>query len=179
MQSIRLLISFALLFNAAVMSTRAEPSGEFRLGLLAADLEHGRSGEYVVNAELVSAHIRGEEPTTIRESLFNPRLHLGASLATKSRGVDQVYAGLTWDHMLSDAFFVETSFGGTVHNGETASNNPDSYGCNLLFRESLSLGLAVSERLRLLATVSHMSNAGLCDENQGMTNAGVRLGYRW
>jgi len=27
--------------------------------------------------------------------------------------------------------------------------------------------------------VSHMSNGGLCDENQGLTSAGVQLGYRW
>jgi hypothetical protein len=28
-----------------------------------------------------------------------------------------------------------------------------------------------------MATVEHMSNAGLCSQNRGLTNVGVRLGY--
>ncbi|WP_081449527.1 acyloxyacyl hydrolase [Rhodomicrobium vannielii] len=30
-----------------------------------------------------------------------------------------------------------------------------------------------------MATIDHMSNAGLCDTNRGLTNAGVRLGYKF
>ena len=31
----------------------------------------------------------------------------------------------------------------------------------------------------LMATIEHSSNAGLCSENRGLTNAGLRLGYRF
>ena len=30
-----------------------------------------------------------------------------------------------------------------------------------------------------MATVDHMSNANLCDENRGLTNVGFRIGRRW
>ncbi len=30
-----------------------------------------------------------------------------------------------------------------------------------------------------MATIDHMSNAGLCSENRGISNAGLRLGYKW
>jgi lipid A 3-O-deacylase len=47
------------------------------------------------------------------------------------------------------------------------------------FRESASLGLALSPDWRLMGTVDHMSNAGLCGNNRGLTNAGVRLGIKF
>jgi hypothetical protein len=28
-----------------------------------------------------------------------------------------------------------------------------------------------------MATVEHMSNAGFCDQNRGLTNVGGRIGY--
>jgi hypothetical protein len=30
-----------------------------------------------------------------------------------------------------------------------------------------------------MATVEHMSNAGLCKQNRGLTNYGARIGYRF
>jgi lipid A 3-O-deacylase len=86
---------------------------------------------------------------------------------------------LTRDFLLTESLFLEASFGGAVHDGETDDNNSDSYGCTLNFRESVSLGVALSENLSLMVTVDHMSNGGLCDQNQGLTNAGIRLGYKW
>ena len=35
------------------------------------------------------------------------------------------------------------------------------------------------ESWSLMATIEHYSNAGLCEHNRGMTNFGVRLGYRF
>ena len=52
-----------------------------------------------------------------------------------------------------------------------------AFGCPLNFRESASLAFAVMERWRIYGTVAHMSNAGLCERNSGLTSAGVRLGY--
>ena len=40
-----------------------------------------------------------------------------------------------------------------------------------------SIGVGLTERLWLYATVAHMSNAGLCDRNSGLTSGGLRLGY--
>ena len=154
---------------------------EIRVGVFGADLEPGGGGDgkAALNVELLTDHLGEPESASIFERLLHPRLHLGATINPDSDGVNQAYAGLTWDYPLSSGLFVETSFGTALHDGGTSGNNSDSYGCTLQFRESLSLGVSLNEHLRVMATVDHMSNAGLCDENQGLTNVGVRLGYRW
>lgn len=151
---------------------------EFRFGVLAADLEPGGGSDdgVAVSFELLTPHRSRYLP--LIEQILDPRIHLGAAIHTDG-GVNQAYAGLTWDYYLTDIVFIETSFGGAVHDSETADNNPDSYGCVLNFRESASVGVDITQSVSLAVTVDHMSNAGLCDENQGLTNAGVRLGYRW
>jgi lipid A 3-O-deacylase len=155
---------------------------EVRLGVLAANLEDGggEKAETLINGEVLfniglSQHVY-EDP--IRNFFLRPRAHVGFSV-TPDEGTNQVYGGLTWEAHLTSKIFVEASFGGTLHDGETAGNDPNSYGCSLMFRESASIGYELTERVRIMATVDHMSNAGLCDQNQGLTNAGVRIGYRW
>ena len=154
---------------------------EFRFGILAADLEDGGGSDDTValNVEVLTPPLGYSANETVLDVLLHPRLHLGANINTDPDGVNQVYAGVTWDFDLTDRLFLEASFGGAVHDGETAGNDSDSYGCTLNFRESVSLGFNLSENLSLMVSVDHMSNAGLCDQNQGLTNAGVRLGYRW
>jgi lipid A 3-O-deacylase len=161
------------------------PSGflaldEVRLGALVANLDEGDSEEAdtLINGELLFGGPERSYGSPLLDYFLRPRPHIGFSV-TPDDGTNQVYAGLTWDVKLFGGLFFETSFGGTVHDGPTDSDDPDSYGCSVLFRESASLGYELSEQLRVMVTVDHMSNAGLCDQNQGLTNAGVRLGYRW
>lgn len=153
---------------------------EIRFGVLAMDLEPGGGTDDTagINAEILFQRFGEPSASPILDVLLRPRLHLGGTFGFQANSVNQGYAGLTWDYAL-DPVFVETSFGGAIHDGATDADNTDSYGCMLEFREAVSLGVNVTDHLRLIATVDHISNAGLCDENQGLTNAGVRLGYRW
>ena len=79
--------------------------------------------------------------------------------------------------------FVEASFGGAVHNGNTQSNlalipvDRSALGCSPLFRESGSVGYRLSQNWSVMATIEHLSNAGICSQNRGLTNVGARLGY--
>jgi lipid A 3-O-deacylase len=153
---------------------------EVRLGVLAANLEEGGSeeAEVLINGELLFGRPEHAYSDHILDYFLRPRPHIGFSI-TPDEGTNQVYAGLTWDLELTGGLFVEASFGGVLHDGPTDSNDPNSYGCSLMFRESASLGYNINEHVRVMLTVDHISNAGLCDQNQGLTNAGVRLGYRW
>ena len=153
---------------------------EVRAGVLAANLEDGgdEKATYLINIEYLFQKLGHSYEDPIWDMFLRPRPHVGFSLSPEG-GTDQVYAGLTWEFRLNNWAFIEGSFGGTVHDGPTAGNDPNSYGCMLMFRESASLGVDLDQNWRLLFTVDHMSNAGLCDQNQGLTNAGVRLGYRW
>jgi lipid A 3-O-deacylase len=150
---------------------------ETRLGVFATNLEDGAydEGPVIINGEILFGRFRPDYAEPWKQFLFNPRIHLGGSFNPHADGVSEGYAGLTWEMKLTDRMFFETSFGGTVHNGDT-----ESYGCSTLFRESASLGVDLTSRLRLMATVDHASHAGLCGEqNKGLTNAGLRLGYKW
>lgn len=153
---------------------------EVRLCAFAANLEDGASEEadVLINGELLFGRPERYYSERVWDIFLRPRPHIGFSV-TPDDGTNMAYAGLTWEIPLNNWAFIEASFGGAVHDGPTDGNDPNSYGCSVNFRESASLGFNLSERLRLLVTVDHMSNAGLCDQNQGLTNAGVRLGYRW
>lgn len=111
------------------------------------------------------------------------RPHLGATLNTA--GLESmVYAGVSWTVPVFDSpVFVEGSFGGAVHNGNTIGNAvypARNLGCPVVFREALSVGVNLSENASVMATIEHASNANLCDNgNRGLTNLGVRFGYRF
>lgn len=151
---------------------------EFRVGGLAHDLEDTEGEDGVdINLEALFAPVGTVTGNRILDIFLNPRPHIGAFINTAG-DTSGVYFGLTWDVMLTDFLFIETTFGGAFHDGPTDDSH-SSFGCTANFRESASLGLVFSEHWRLLATVSHMSNGGFCDENEGLTSAGARLGYRW
>jgi hypothetical protein len=110
-----------------------------------------------------------------------PRPHVGASVNFSGK-TSNLYAGVTWQFELTERFFVEASFGGAINNGEAGIVVPAdrvAMGCNWSFREAASLGYRLTGNWTVTATVEHFSNAGLCNQNRGLTNAGLRLGYRF
>jgi len=176
-----LLAAIALAGPLANAGERAGPSHSFideaRLGGLAHDLESNKDEDGGdINGEIL-LHRLGARSADPLDILLTPRPHIGASINT-SGDTSVAYAGLTWDFWFTNNLFIEASFGGAVHDGPT-DDSSSSFGCTANFREAAAIGLALSDHWRILATVSHMSNAGLCDQNQGLTSAGVQVGYRW
>lgn len=106
-----------------------------------------------------------------------PRPHIGTTIAFGK--TDEFYWGLTWDAKLFERSFFEASFGGAAHDGPLNTPGEASYGCTVNFRESASLGYSITPQWRVMGTIDHMSNGGLCNPNRGLTNAGIRLGYLW
>jgi lipid A 3-O-deacylase len=142
------------------------------------------SGSVDVNGELLFA-----KPLTSTDPWIDallPRPHLGATINTGDK-TSHAYAGLTWTVPLGERFFVEGSFGASINNGldGPARRNPHlvqdraPIGCNLLFRESASIGFNITQSWSVMGTFEHTSNAGLCDSNSGLSNAGVRFGYKF
>ncbi len=113
-------------------------------------------------------------------SYFIPRPHIGGSVNFNGR-TSFAYAGLTWTVDVTPSVFVEGSLGGAVHDGKRevyeSFSDRQALGCSPLFRESGSVGVRLSANWNLLATVEHLSNAGACSENRGLTNIGARVGY--
>jgi hypothetical protein len=109
------------------------------------------------------------------------RPHVGATVNLNGHE-SMAYAGLSWTVPVTDNFFVEGSFGGAVHNGPLhGAVAPDrNLGCSVLFRESASIGANLTESSSIMLTLEHASHAGLCGvDNRGITNLGVRVGFRF
>jgi hypothetical protein len=164
----------------APMATIVQPTSflsEVRLGTFAHDPLSPEKGSADLNGEILFA-----KPFTMPGSAWDfllPRPSVGATLNFAGK-TSQAYAGLTWTYDITKSIFVEGSFGGSVNNGKTGIIVPPGHnalGCNLSFRESGSIGYRFNANWSLMGTIEHMSNAGLCTQNRGLTNYGARIGY--
>lgn len=148
---------------------------EARVGVFAHDPWSPEQGSADINGELLSI-----KPFHLQDwDVLVPRFHVGGTVNTDGK-TSQVYAGLTWTVDLTQAVFLEGTLGGGYNNGAAGPYVPtdrSAVGSHGNFRESASLGYRLSPQVSLMATVEHLSNAGLCDDNRGITNVGIRLGY--
>ncbi len=151
---------------------------ELRLGLFSHDPWSPERGSADFSAEVLF-----QKPFIATSSWEPaiPRLHLGGALNTDGK-TSHLRAGLSWTFELTEKLFVEASLGGALHNGRTSRAVPanrNSLGCSAHFREAAGIGYRIDPRWSVIASVEHLSNAGLCRKNRGLTNLGVSLGYRF
>ncbi len=166
----------------AAFSAAAAPIDEIRAGILAQGfgvMSPDKEDGVGINGEILFNRIYTLRP------IGAPRPHVGFSIATGDFATSQVYAGLTWEQNIGSRLFVDAGLGIAVHDGETEFSSPDPLlgernylGCRALFRLSADLGYRLTERASMSLHAEHLSNAGLCSENEGLDNAGVRLGYK-
>lgn len=153
------------------------PRHELRGGIMYHDTMNRESG-IDINAEYLSkyAAFQFTIPGVNMRTALRP--HIGGSLNTAG-DTSFIYGGYSLTIDLTSRFFIEGSFGGMAHNGVHVSPDQSrlSLGCNVMFRESASVGFRVTDHFNVSAMIEHGSNAGMCEANNGITNAGVRLGY--
>tara|TARA_R110000824_G_scaffold118960_2_gene271493 strand:+ start:112564 stop:113100 length:537 start_codon:yes stop_codon:yes gene_type:complete len=164
----------------------------FNAPVLAGDsfIDEVRVGLYDHDSDLLRDRIETSDPDVNIELLFKspswlqwmaqPRINLGANINTGD-GTSIAYTGLVWNYDFTETLFIEGGFGGAIHNGETDIQTRDSrnYGCRVMFHENVSLGYRITPNSSVMLTMDHMSNAGLCDNNPGLTDVGVRYGYKF
>ncbi len=149
---------------------------EIRGGILANDtvptLTHKEPGADI-NLELLF-----HSPDFLR-FLWSPRPHVGVAINTGG-DTSQIYAGLTWEWDFWRNMFVSLALGGAIHDGEldVRSNDKKELGCRVLFRQAVELGFRFRQRHSLSLYLDHLSNAGICDQNEGLELLGIRYGYR-
>ena len=116
--------------------------------------------------------------------LRSPRPHLGFNL-NDSGNTSALYTGLTWSWPFGNRYFFGVAFGGAVHDGTLETDNRrkrrnnKQLGCRVLFREAVELGITFLKRHALSIRFDHLSNANLCDNNEGLDTVGVVYGYRF
>ncbi|MGB3811195.1 MAG: acyloxyacyl hydrolase [Parvibaculum sp.] len=166
----------ALLGLSGTALAAEAPGNEFRIGI------------YDHNTNLFATRHETSNPDINAEFLVSspswlawagsPRPHIGANINT-GNGTSIAYTGLTWAYYFTDAFFIEGSFGGAIHNGETSHQTASKLdlGCRVMFHENASLGYHVTANSSIMLTLDHMSSASLCSPNPGLTDIGVRYGF--
>ena len=157
---------------------------EGKVGVLAHDI--GFLGHHVENGTDINGELLFASPGFL-SWIGAPRPHIGGSVNT-SGNTSYGYIGLTWSYDLwrdlfgaGDAFFVAGSLGGGAHDGYLNSGPSERklLGSRVLFRESAELGYRVTPAISISIMLDHLSNAGIADHNNGLTNIGVRTGYRF
>ena len=90
-------------------------------------------------------------------------------------------AGISWK--FGGRLYVRPGIGLAVHTGPTDPDRAEpreAFGSRILFEPELAIGLEVSERISVEASLVHMSHATLLDpHNPGIDNVGVRLNHRF
>ncbi len=184
MRHVVLCLSFALC--AAGSAAAQGPIDEVRAGVYAQSCcGPGTSKEQgaAFNTEVLFSSPR------FLSVLGAPRPLIGATLASDPDATNQAYAGLEWRLDLASRWFVAASVGGAIHDGETDDFDPvadagrvDStvfFGCRAHFRLAGDAGYRVTRRISTSVHWNHISNAGLCRENEGLDQLGARVGVRF
>lgn len=88
-------------------------------------------------------------------------------------------AGVSWK--FGRKVYVRPGLGLAVHSAPSFERNPArSLGSRIVFAPEVAVGVQVSERASVEASLVHLSHATLLDEhNPGMDNIGLRLNYRF
>lgn len=150
---------------------------EIRGGVYAHDIDFwsfNREKGPDVNAELLFVSPDFLEP------ILSPRPHVGVTVNTAG-DTSHAYTGLTWEFPVFGDFFIDGSLGLSAHNGKLDTDDKDrkSLGSPVLFRLGAAVGYNITEKVNVSIQYEHMSNAYLANENEGMDNVGLRLGYRF
>ena len=111
-----------------------------------------------------------------------PRPEIGATINLE--GEDSlVHAGLTWQaHLFDSPVFVEGTFGAAIHNGYLGDEAPAGrrqFGCRVNFYERFGVGVDLTENATATLSYEHTSNAELCDQNAGLSNLGLKFGWKF
>lgn len=111
----------------------------------------------------------------------SPRPEIGATVNLDGQD-SLIHANLTWQLPVFDTpFYLEAGLGGAVHNGALTGAAPGrkNFGCTLNFYERWGVGAHIGENATATLTYEHTSNNGWCQQNDGLSNVGLRLGWKF
>lgn len=114
--------------------------------------------------------------------LLSPRLELGGTFNLAGKGENIVHANLNWQFGLFESpFYVEVGLGAGLTDGALsgAVAPARNFGCAFNFYESFGVGAHINEKMTVTLVYEHVSNLGICTPNQGLSNVGVQLGWKF
>lgn len=168
----------ALALVLAAMATPAK-ADELFVGLYAHDIDTPLNLRGLGRGSDIQFGWRGDRLRALR-GIGSPSPYAFVGLNT---GGDAHYAaaGISWK--FGRQVYFRPGFGIAVHTGPTDPNRPEpleAFGSRILFEPEVAVGVDVSERISVEASLVHMSHATLLGpHNPGIDNIGVRLNYRF
>ena len=152
---------------------------EIRVGVLGHD--QGPFSSHKEDGVDGQIELRFQSPDFL-DLIWAPYPHIGADINSAGK-TSSVWLGLVWEKPVWKKMFVGWSMGGAYHDGATNQGtgalDEKELGCNPLFRLSINTGWRFGEHHSLDLILDHISNAKLCDTNEGLENAGIRYGYKF
>jgi hypothetical protein len=100
-----------------------------------------------------------------------------------SRG-DTSFAAAGVSYRFGNRFYVRPGLGVAIHNGsagnfERPGNGEIEFGSRILFEPELAVGIQVTDRLGIEASLVHLSQGQLFGrQNPGINNVGIRLNWK-
>lgn len=161
---------------------------ELRFGIHATDVHHAALPflvqEWRLNrVEDVSFDVLFHSPDyDVFRWIGSPRPEIGATVNFTGRGDSMGHLGLTWQLPVFDTpIYLEGTFGAALTSGYTtgAPAGQKNYGCQVNFYERFGIGAHVSENVTATLTYEHTSNNGYCAANDGLSNFGLRVGWKF
>lgn len=173
--------------NATLAQASSSPRNshfisEVKVGVLSHDIPLFGSNKEE-GADL-NGEVLFESPAFLKWA-YSPRPLVGFDL-NLSGDTSAIYIGLGWNFDLvktadGSALFIAPALGGAWHDGKIDKESQDrkALGSSILFREGLDIGWRFSGGVSVSAFLDHISNASLAEHNEGLTNGGVRIGYKF
>lgn len=111
----------------------------------------------------------------------SPRPEVGATL--NLGGKDSLaHASLTWQlPVFETPLYLEAALGAAINDGALNGAAPGrkNFGCRVNFYERWGVGAHLSDHVTATLTYEHTSNNGYCSSNDGLSNFGLRLGWKF
>ena len=160
---------------------------EIRIGLHAHRVHHAALpflvNEWQLNGvEDVSFDVLFTSPDVdVFRWIGSPRPEVGTTISLAGRD-SLVHANLTWQLPVFDTpIYLEAGLGAAIHDGALTGAAPgrQNFGCRVNFYERWGVGMHVSDNATATLTYEHTSNNDWCAANDGLSNFGLRLGWKF
>ncbi|WP_404401197.1 acyloxyacyl hydrolase [Pelagibacterium halotolerans] len=115
------------------------------------------------------------------EFIGSPRLEVGGTV-NLAGWENLVHANLNWQFGLFDTpFYIELGFGAALTDAalDGAATPGRNMGCPLNFYDAGGIGAHVNENVTVTLRYEHISNLSLCDRNDGLSNLGLMVGFKF
>ena len=164
-----------------------QPIDELRVGAFAHNWIHDENAPVDLSIEALSSPLAfpGHDAGWVAGNrwvswFFEPRLNIGGMINTGGK-TSYAFGGFVWRIPIVGKFFFEGELGGAVNNAvRVPTYNRVDMGCAATFRESGGFGYQFNPNWELIASIEHVSHLSFCGStNPGLTDVGLRIGYRF